>query len=201
MTVHKYLRKNLKVRPYKPQVQPKLTEQQRTARLKYCNERKNWSIKNWQRVLFSDESSFELFHTPNKQNDRVWAKSSVNVPPTEKVKFPGKVMVWGVMSYQALSHHYIIPKGQTVTSEYYVEIILKQSLTSAKLRTRDSGTFLAKILLPERSKAIFQQDGAPAHTSKRSQEWLKNNMPGFWTKDIWSANSPDLNPIGDVWAI
>ncbi|KAI6655736.1 Transposable element Tcb1 transposase [Oopsacas minuta] len=201
VTVHSYLRKNLKVRPYKPQVQPKLTEKQRTARIKFCNERKNWSIDSWRRVLFSDESSFEVFHTPNKQNDRVWAKSSSNVPPTEKVKFPGKIMVWGVMSYRALSHLHIIPKGQTVTSEYYVEVILKQSLIPSMLRTRDSGTILERKLLLERSKAIFQQDGAPAHTSKRSQEWLKNNMPGFWTKDIWPPNSPDLNPIENLWAI
>ncbi|KAI6647746.1 hypothetical protein LOD99_8587 [Oopsacas minuta] len=47
VTVHSYLRKNLKVRPYKPQVQPKLTEKQRTARIKFCNERKNWSIDSW----------------------------------------------------------------------------------------------------------------------------------------------------------
>ena len=33
VTVHSYLRKNLNVRPYKPQVQHKLTEKQRTARL------------------------------------------------------------------------------------------------------------------------------------------------------------------------
>ena len=45
VTVHTYLRKNLKVRPYKPQVQPKFTEKQRTARLKFCNERKNWTIE------------------------------------------------------------------------------------------------------------------------------------------------------------
>ena len=110
-------------------------------------------------------------------------------------------MVWGVMSYRALSHLHIIPKGQTVTSEYYVEVILKQSLASTMLRTGDSGTILERELLPERSKAIFQQDGAPPHTSKRSQEWLKSNMPGFWTKDIWPPNSPDLNPIENLWAI
>ena len=201
VTVHTYLRKNLRVRPYKPQIQPKLTEKQRAARLKFCIDRKMWSIDVWRRVLFSDESSFELFHTPNRQNDRVWTNSSANVRPTEKVKFPGKIMVWGVMSYRALSHLHIIPKGQTVTSEYYVEVILKQSLASTMLRTGDSGTILERELLPERSKAIFQQDGAPPHTSKRSQEWLKSNMPGFWTKDIWPPNSPDLNPIENLWAI
>ena len=62
------------------------------------------------------------------QNDRVWTHSSANVPPTEKVKFPGKIMVWGVMSYRALSHLHIIPKGKTVTSEYYVEDILNATL-------------------------------------------------------------------------
>ena len=116
VTVHSYLRKNLNVRPYKPQVQPKLTEKQRTARLKLCSERKDWSINTWKRVLFSDESSFELFHTPNKQNDRVWEKSRADVPPTEKVKFPGKIMVWGLMSYRGLSDLHIIPQRQTVTS-------------------------------------------------------------------------------------
>ena len=201
VTVHSYLRKNLKVRPYKPQVQPKLTEKQRESRIKFCNDRKKWSIDAWRRVLFSDESPFELFHTPNKQNDRVWTNSSANVQPTEKVKFPGKIMVWGVMSYRALSHLHIIPKGKTVNSEYYVEVILKQSLASTMLRTRDSDTILERKLLPERSKAIFQQDGAPAHTSKRSQKWLKDNMPGYWAKDIWPPNSPDLNPIENLWSI
>ena len=63
----------------------------------------------------------------------------------------------GVMSYRGLSDLHIIPQGQTVTSEYYVEVILKQSLTSSLLRTRDSGTILERKLLPERSQQFFNK--------------------------------------------
>ena len=41
----------------------------------------------------------------------------------------------------------------------------------------------------------FQQDGAPAHTSKRAQDWLKENVPWMWPKEMWPPNSPDLNPL------
>lgn len=44
-------------------------------------------------------------------------------------------------------------------------------------------------------KWIFQQDGAPSHTSNRSQNWCKNNLHGFLDKSHWPPNSPDLNPL------
>ena len=90
MTVHSYLRKNLGVKPFKPQLQPKLTEKQKNVRLSFCRERKKWSVHDWRKVLFSDESPFELFHSPNRQNDRVWLADRLNLLPTETVKFPEK---------------------------------------------------------------------------------------------------------------
>uniref|UniRef100_A0A182REH9 Uncharacterized protein n=1 Tax=Anopheles funestus TaxID=62324 RepID=A0A182REH9_ANOFN len=43
------------------------------------------------------------------------------------------------------------------------------------------------------------KDKLPCHTSKKSQECLKNNM-AFGTKDVWSPSSPDLNLIDySVW--
>ena len=48
---------------------------------------------------------------------------------------------------------------------------------------------------------VFQQDGAPAHTSRRTQEWLDANLQELWTKDMWPPQSPDLNPLDfSIWA-
>ena len=47
---------------------------------------------------------------------------------------------------------------------------------------------------------VFQQDGAPAHTSAATQNWIASHCPDFISKDQWPPNSPDLNPLDyHVW--
>ena len=47
---------------------------------------------------------------------------------------------------------------------------------------------------------IFQQDEAPSHTSRITQEHLDANTPKFNGKDDWPPQSPDLNPMDyHVW--
>ena len=48
---------------------------------------------------------------------------------------------------------------------------------------------------------VFQQDGAPAHTSHRVQNWLDNNVDMFWPKEFWPPNSPALNPLDSLWSV
>ncbi len=45
---------------------------------------------------------------------------------------------------------------------------------------------------------IFQQDLAPAHTAKSTKSWLNDHGVGVLD---WPANSPDLNPIENIWGI
>ena len=46
-------------------------------------------------------------------------------------------------------------------------------------------------------KAVFMQDGAPAHTSNSTQKYLMDHLGenNFWKKTAWPPSSPDANPL------
>ena len=149
-------------------------------------------------MLFSDESPFELFQPPNRQNDRIWACDKEEVPPIFTVKHPLKIQVWGLMSFIALSELNVLPEKQMVTGAYYVDEILEKCQLPTLKRTRETGSTLQLKLLPDMSTDIFQQDGAPVHTSKVAIKWLENNLNSFWGKGVWPGISPDLSPIENL---
>ena len=48
----------------------------------------------------------------------------------------------------------------------------------------------------------FQQNGAPAHNSKKVQDFLSANVPEFLSKEFWPPSSPDANPLNyNVWSV
>src|SRR5687767_6564444 len=45
------------------------------------------------------------------------------------------------------------------------------------------------------SNWIFQQDSAPAHSARKTQTWMRDNLPDFLSPSDWPPSSPDLNPL------
>ncbi len=71
----------------------------RQRRLTWAKKKKNWSVAQWSKVLFSDESKFCISF--GNQGPRVWRKGGEAHSPSclkSSVKFPQSVMIWGTMS-------------------------------------------------------------------------------------------------------
>ncbi len=67
----------------------------RQRRLTWAKEKKNWTVVQWSKVLFSDESKFCILF--GNQGPRVWRKGGeAHIPSCLKssVKFPQSVMIW-----------------------------------------------------------------------------------------------------------
>ncbi len=160
---------------------PLLNQRQCQKHLTWAVEKKNWTVAQWSKVLFSDESKFCISF--RNQGPRVWRKSGEAQNPCclkSSVKFPQSVMIWAAMSSAGVGPLCFLKS--TVNAAIYQEILEHFMLPSADKLYGDADF-------------IFQQDLAPSHTAKGTKSWFNDH--GVTVLD-WPANSPDLNPIENL---
>ena len=113
-------------------------------------------MKDSSRVIWSDESVFELDHPFNSQNDRVWAKEKASIPPRLVSKHPAKIMVCGAMSAQAPTDLHMVPQKQSVDVGYYVtEILQKSRLLPSLAWDASTSSAMTKKMVSGMSLSIF----------------------------------------------
>ncbi len=148
----------------------------RQRHLTWAKEKKNWTVAQWSKVLFSDENKFCISF--GNQIPRVWRKGGEAYSPSylkSSVKFPQSVMICGAMSSAGGVPLCFLKTN--VTAPVYQDILEHFMLPSADQLFKDADF-------------IFQQDLAPAHTAKSTKSWLNDHGVGVLD---WPANSPDLN--------
>jgi len=157
-----------------------LTNQRK--RLAWAKERQNWTIADWKKVLFSDESTFTVFKITGKQY--VWRT------PKEKydaecimpvVKHSQGQMVWGCFSWYGLGPLTAI--NGYVNASAYIKILQEYAIPAIE------------ILYPNKDY-FFQEDNAPCHTAKTTRKFIEEKQI---RRLPWPASSPDLNPIEHLW--
>ena len=73
-------------------------------------------------------------------------------------------------------------------------LIRKSDFMCTVLRSDIHSTPWLKATYPD-NNYVWQQNGAPAHTSKTAKKFSSTNMASFWSKDVWLLSSYDFKPL------
>ena len=152
-------------------------------RLSFAEGYANWTVADWSRVLFSDETHIEVYG-----RSRVWVQrpSGAAFDPDymcQRVPHSDRVSLWGCFCARGVGQAEIFV-GEFDAARY-VDILQHNLIQTA-------------LHFYPREHWWFQQDNAPQHTAHISQRWFHNH--GVDLLDF-PPYSPDLNPIETLWSI
>ena len=165
---------------------PLLRPINKRKRFLWAKKYKHYSVDNWKKVLFTDESKFEI----HGNNRRVYVRrrcgerlSSQCLKSTVK-HGGGNIQVWGCFSFNGVGSLYRI-KGNLDKKQYH-SILQRHAVPSGKRLCGRGFTLL--------------QDNDPKHSSNLCTNYLRNKEnQGELKLMAFPPQSPDVNPIEHLW--
>ena len=163
---------------------PLLSAKHHKAHLDFVYAHKDWTIEDWKKVIWSDET--KINHLGSDGRKWVWKKAGKGLSDRlveGTVKFGGEsLMMWGYMAWQGVG--YASKIDSRIDGDLYLQILKDELLETLQFYGLNPPDI------------IFQQNNDSKHTCKMVKEWLEEQ--DFRTM-VWPVQSLDLSPIEQAW--
>ncbi|GFU90142.1 transposable element Tcb2 transposase [Trichonephila clavipes] len=160
-----------------------LSSQEKRDRFNWCNEHQNWTEHQWSHVLFTDDSRFSL--TGYSKRVYIWRESGTRNDPSnivERDRFGSGGVIWY--------------GGNNDRWTYASTRVQKRICDRPDISDEVLDPYVRLFRGAYGRDFLFMDVNARPHRANLVDEFLES-------EDIkripWTANSPDLNPIQNLW--